>query len=121
MIQAKTISEMAEMLDKAQNKSDEMNPEIEIIETGLYHVKGSKGNWYEVRAGRLPNGDLFLACQCRGNLEGKICYHLPKVFNLHSKIRQLEIENQKRENEKNPTYLPPATGKKPEKLGNIRI
>lgn len=122
MIKANSLEELETLLEKASKKADKLNPQIEIIEAGLYHVKGSKPDvWYEVRCGRTEDGQFFIACTCRGGLEGKSCYHASKAFYKHKSLKSLEIRLRGNQEMDNAPLLKPSSEKKPEKLGDIRV
>jgi hypothetical protein len=121
MITAKTLDELSSLLEKATKKYIKVNPYIEIVETGLYKVEGTKGNFYEVRAGRTETQEFFIACTCRGALESKPCYHAAGVFLRHTSIKSLEIRLTKSAEMENAPYLKEGSDKKPETVGNIRI
>lgn len=117
MIQAKSLEELESLLEKAKEKAMKLDPEIHVVETGLYQVAGSKGNFYEVRAGRNTNGELFIACLCRGALEGKACYHAFVAFCKHVYLKTAELKV----DIPNTPYLKESSDKKPDKIGSIRI
>lgn len=117
MITAKTIEELESLLEKAKEKAMKLDPEIHVVEIGLYQVAGSKGNFYEVRAGRNANGELFIACLCRGALEGKACYHAFVAFCKHVYLKTAELKV----DIPNTPYLRKSSERLPEKVGKYRV
>lgn len=113
MLQASTIADLADKLEKSFQKALEQKPEIEVIEFGLYRVRGSKGNWYEVRIGVTSDGEYFVACLCLGSLHTGYCWHCAVAFARHQIIRYeliLQKERGKVDWAKVP-YLKSGTGK----------
>lgn len=90
MIKAYTIESLKKALAKAKAKVQKVHPTIEIMEFGEYRVSKSKGDgYYTVRAGRTEAQEFFIACECRGSLEGLACYHAAKVFEMHTAFAKL--------------------------------
>lgn len=128
MIKAKTLDELKQKLDKALKKAGNEFPEYRVIEPGLYEVKGSKGNWYQVRAGRTADGEFFIACLCRGSVQGYACYHSALIFVIHQREVQKVIDEREEQSKQfAPNEIPYHSGgerkfqKQPEKVGNIRV
>ena len=124
MIKASSLEELESKIENARKKALKVNPRIEIIETGLYQVEGSKGNWYEVRAGRTETGEFFVACLCPGALHKEGCYHSAVAFYKHKELKSLEIRLRNSvtsEEILNSPYLKESSDKKPEKVGGYRI
>lgn len=90
MIRAFTVEALERALVKAKAKSDKVRPKFTIINFGEYRVSNSKGDrFYMVRAGRTEDQQFFIACECRGALEGLACYHAAKVFEMHTAFAKL--------------------------------
>ena len=106
MLVSKYIEALKLMFDLAKEKSDKVNPEIHTIETGLYHVQGSKDKWYEVRCGRNSEG-FFVACQCYGSLHEKPCYHGARALYHHIELKQQEIADKQKYEQENSLYSNP--------------
>lgn len=121
MITAKTIEELESKLEKGIAKAQQSNPVFEIVEFGHYRVKGSKGNFYEVRAGRQLNGDLFIACLCPGALHKGGCYHASAAFLVHTRLAQKQIDDKRKSEMDNAPYLRQHQDKQLEKIGKVRI
>jgi hypothetical protein len=122
MIQAISLELLKLKLASGFEKAEKLKPESRVVEFGLYEVKGSKGNWYQVRAGRTDDNQFFVACTCPGSLHNGNCYHASIAFELHTREAQKLIDARKRQTEKheqnNSPYLKNGSGKKPEKLSN---
>ena len=125
MIKGKSLAELEVKLEAGRKKALKVNPRIEVIEAGLYHVEGSKGNWYEVRCGRTESGEFFIACLCKGALHVGGCYHAAIAFYKHKHLKELELRFKKAEVSSDEIlqspYLKQSSDKNPEKLGNVRI
>lgn len=127
MITAHTIDALKRFLGKAFEKAEKVNPALEIIEFGHYKVESSKGgDWYEVRAGRTEDQKLFIACKCRGGLEGRPCYHAAKVFLLHTSWATIvktpvAAESKMASDPNDIPYLKGADTKPSERIGGIRV
>jgi hypothetical protein len=126
MIKANSITELEEVLEKAKKKSLEINPELHIIEFGIYQVQSSdKSKFYEVRAGKTNEGEFFIACLCRGSLEGKACYHAAKVLLVHKAMAKVEQDKKRAEIEHkeqdNALYVKPQPKEESEKINGIRV
>lgn len=121
MIKAKTLEELENLLETGRKKALKVKPQIEIVETGIYNVRGSKNNWYEVRCGRTASGELFVACLCPGALHKGGCYHAATAFYKHVELKKLEKRLQ--DKPENAPYFSGgnSSNKKPEKTGNYRI
>lgn len=118
MVASSVLESLQEMFDLAKVKADKVNPEIHVIETGLYQVQGSKGKWYEVRCGRNQDG-FFVACQCYGALHEKPCYHGAKALYYHISLKLEEIEQRKKQEQENALYSKAEIPS--EKLDGVRI
>ena len=93
MITAKSLQEIESQVSKeTSRKYEKLRPAVTIYELGRYGVLSSKGNTYEVMAGRQGNGTLFIACPCRGGLEGHGCYHAFIVLRVHTAMVKAERE-----------------------------
>lgn len=124
MIQAHSITELADKLEKSIQKAFKQQPDIETIKFGHYKVRGSKGNWYEVRLGQTDTGAYFVACLCLGSLHTGKCFHSAAAF-IHHQITRLEMLEQKEKSAldvgKDAPYLKASDEKKPERVGGVRI
>jgi len=89
MIRAYSIEALERALEKAKAKAAKAKPHIEIVSFGEYRVSRSKGGVYSVRAGRTEEKQFFIACECRGALEGRACYHAALVFEMHTAFAKL--------------------------------
>src|SRR6476661_10480376 len=83
MIKAKTVKDIEAMLSKAQEKAEKFDPPVLRCEgQTVFWAMSSATRWYKVTIGKTPDGDFFMACTCRGALEGKACYHAAAVYNF---------------------------------------
>lgn len=90
MIKAHTMEALDRALDKGRKKLDKVNPHVLIVSFGQYLVARSNGKaYYYVYAGRTEDRQFFIACECRGGLEGRACYHAAKVFAYHKAFARL--------------------------------
>lgn len=126
MVKATSIRELADKLEKAFQKTLAKMPDIKVVEFGLYKVRGSTGNWYEVRVGVTVEGEYFAACPCRGNLYENGCYHGARAFAKHQIIRsELIIKKRHHPEHKidwaNVPYLKVSESKPVERVGGVRI
>lgn len=72
--------------ERARKKALKVNPAIEVIELGLYHVQGSQGNWYHVACKRDPvTGEKKISCECV-TTEGRACYHGLRAAYVHIEL-----------------------------------
>jgi hypothetical protein len=95
MITARSLEDLEAQFSKETiRKYERVRPAVTIFELGKYGVVNSKGETYEVLAGRRPDGQLFIACPCRGALEGHGCYHAFIVLRVHTAMVKSEREKQ---------------------------
>lgn len=125
MIKSKSFSELESLLEKASKKAIEVNPELHIIEFGLYQVQSSKKDkFYEVRCGRNDEGEYFIACLCLGSLHGNGCLHAAKAFIVHKAMAKVEKDKKQAQNERreqeNALYAKTQPNNV-EKIGSFRI
>lgn len=118
MITAKTFDEFEITLKKGLEKASNLFPEYRKVEgeEGLWEVQSSDGKrWYQVRVGQKLDGEHFIACVCRGGLERHGCYHAAVIFRIEQRHRKEKVDSQES------PYLKQETGKKTDKIGNIRF
>lgn len=124
MIKAESLDALKAMLEPSRKKAETMNPVVAFIEFRHYQISGSKGNIYNVFLGINPDGEFWIACQCRAGLEGKNCYHACFAFDAHLEhIEKLRVEKKRAEREAQDTapYFSGGSSStdKPDKCGNI--
>ena len=61
-------------VQRAAAKAARVNPEVYVIEFGLYSVSGSNGNCYEVKCYKNNYGERVIECNCMTS-DGNACYH----------------------------------------------
>jgi hypothetical protein len=81
-----------EQLEKAINRAKKVRPHVRFISFGVYGVKGSKGNYYEVRCEKLPGGEKLVSCDCKGGVAGLVCLHSVAALSLHIGIAAQRVE-----------------------------
>ncbi len=80
------------MLEKAILRAKKVRPHVRFISFGAYAVKGSKGNYYEVRCEKLANGEKLVSCDCKGGIAGLVCLHSVAALSLHIGIAAQRVE-----------------------------
>ncbi len=77
------ILENEKQIEKAMQKARKVKPLVKKIEFGKYLVRGSEGNFYEVKCSKNPLGQKEVDCKCKGGSKGLVCYHSISVLGLH--------------------------------------
>jgi hypothetical protein len=79
-------------LEKAVLKAKKIRTHVKFISFGVYAVRGTKGNYYEVRCERMPSGEKLVSCDCRGGERGLVCWHSAAALSLHIGIARQRVE-----------------------------
>lgn len=70
-------------LEKAIAKAIKIRTQVKFISFGTYSVKGTKGNFYQVRCERTATGEKQVSCECLGASKGLVCWHSACALSLH--------------------------------------
>lgn len=76
---------------RAAAKAARVNPEVYVIEFGLYSVSGSSGNCYEVKCYKNDYGERVIECNCP-TAEGNACYHGAAAAREHIRLAKEQLE-----------------------------
>jgi hypothetical protein len=79
-------------LEKAVLKAKKIRTHVRFIAFGIYSVRGTKGNYYEVRCEKLPGGEKLVSCECKGGIAGLVCWHSVCALSLHIGIARQRVE-----------------------------
>jgi hypothetical protein len=79
-------------LEKAILRAKKVRPHVRFISFGVYLVRGSKGNYYEVRCERMPSGEKSVSCNCRAGEKNLVCLHSVCGLSLHIGLARQRAE-----------------------------
>lgn len=121
MIKAGNVFGLLQILEKSNKKATELNPAVKVIEFGEYEVENSKKGFYKVFIGINNYKEIFIACVCRGGLQGYGCYHAVKAFEKHQEL--IESKSSEISNPNDQPYLKDTShlDKPTKRIGNIIV
>lgn len=76
------ILKSKEQLQKAIQRARANHTYVKFVRFGEYMVKGSAGNFYNVRCERR-DGLKIVACECVAGQYGTVCFHAASALSLH--------------------------------------
>ncbi len=76
------ILESKAQLEKAIIKAKKTRPTVKFISFGVYSVRGTKGNFYQVECKKVGN-EKHVICECLGAEKGFVCFHAACALSLH--------------------------------------
>jgi hypothetical protein len=79
-------------IEKAVLKAKKIRTHVKFISFGVYAVRGTKGNYYEVRCERMASGEKLVSCDCKGGIAGLVCWHSVAALSLHIGIAAQRVE-----------------------------
>jgi hypothetical protein len=79
-------------LEKAIAKAKKIRTHVKFISFGVYAVRGTKGNYYEVRCERTAEGKKSISCDCEGGRKNLVCWHSVCALSLHIGIARQRVE-----------------------------
>ncbi len=77
------ILENESQLERATKKARKLKPLVRVIAFGVYAVRGSQGNFYEVRCERDDDGRKIVSCNCEGGRKNLVCFHSVAGLSRH--------------------------------------
>jgi hypothetical protein len=72
-------------LEKAIAKAMKVRTSVKFIKFGVYSVRGTQGNFYQVECKRIGNQKI-VECNCKGGLANLVCFHSVSALSLHIAI-----------------------------------
>ncbi len=79
------ILESKAQLEKAIAKAKKVRTSVKFIKFGVYSVRGTQGNFYQVECKRIGN-EKVVECNCKGGLANLVCFHAVSALSLHIAI-----------------------------------
>jgi hypothetical protein len=74
-----------EQLEAGIIKAKKIRTQVKFIKFGVYSVRGTQGNFYQVECKKVDNQKI-VECNCKGGLANLVCFHAVSALSLHVAI-----------------------------------